>query len=204
MQVADPDHIISGNERVVRPRLADARFFFNQDRKERLESRVPRLGKVVYHNKLGTQLERVERVQLLAGNIARALRRRSALAERAAWLSKADLLTDMVGEFPELQGIMGRYYALHDGEPAAVADAIEAHYQPRFAGDTCPTGSLLRGRAGRQARHAGRHLRHRPAADRRQGSVRAAAPGAGRAAHPDRTRPAAVAARADQRCVCGI
>lgn len=138
MQVADPVHIISGNQRVIRPRLDDARFFYDQDRKERLETRVPRLGKVVYHNKLGSQLERVERVQLLAGKIARLLGADAAQAERAAWLAKADLVTGMVGEFPELQGSMGRYYALHDGEPAAVADAIAEHYQPRFAGDRLP------------------------------------------------------------------
>jgi glycyl-tRNA synthetase beta chain len=142
MQVADPINIISGNQRVVRPRLEDARFFYNQDRKERLETRVPRLGKVVYHNKLGSQLERIERVQLLAGKIARALDTDAAAAERAAWLAKADLVTGMVGEFPELQGIMGRYYALHDGEPAAVADAIAAHYQPRFAGDRLPDSRM--------------------------------------------------------------
>ena len=138
MQVADPAHIISGNQRVIRPRLEDARFFYNQDRKERLETRVPRLGKVVYHNRLGTQLQRVERVQLLAGKIARLLNADAAQAERAAWLAKADLTTGMVGEFPELQGIMGRYYALHDGEPAAVADAIAEHYLPRYAGDKLP------------------------------------------------------------------
>jgi glycyl-tRNA synthetase beta chain len=138
MQVADPVNIVSGNQRVVRPRLEDARFFYNQDRRERLETRVPRLGKVVYHNKLGTQLERVARVQLLAGKIARLLNVDAAQAERAAWLAKADLVTGMVGEFPELQGVMGRYYAQHDGEPAAVADAIAEHYQPRFAGDRLP------------------------------------------------------------------
>ena len=138
MQVADPVHIISGNQRVVRPRLEDARFFYNQDRRERLETRVPRLEKVVYHNKLGTQLQRVERVQLLAGKIARLLNTDAAQAERAAWLAKADLVTGMVGDFPELQGIMGRYYALHDGEPAAVANAIAEHYSPRYAGDKLP------------------------------------------------------------------
>ncbi len=138
MRVDDPHHIIRGNERVVRPRLEDARFFYDQDRKTRLEDRVPQLARVVYHNKLGTQLERVERIQLLAGEIARALGADAALAERAAWLAKGDLYTGMVGEFPELQGIMGRYYALHDGEPQAVADAIEAHYRPRFAGDRLP------------------------------------------------------------------
>src|SRR3989454_3227366 len=138
MKLADPRPIVGGNERVVRPRLEDARFFYNQDRKVRLEHRVPQLARVVYHNQLGTQLERVERIQLLAGSIARALKADAVLAERAAWLSKADLLTGMVGEFPELQGFMGRYYALHDGEPREVADAIEAHYRPRFAGDRLP------------------------------------------------------------------
>jgi glycyl-tRNA synthetase beta chain len=138
MKIADPRHIVGGNERVVRPRLEDARFFYNQDRKTRLEERVPLLAKVVHHNKLGSQLDRVQRIQLLAGKIARALKADAAAAERAAWLSKADLLTGMVGEFPELQGVMGRYYALHDGEPRPVADAIEAHYRPRFAGDQLP------------------------------------------------------------------
>jgi glycyl-tRNA synthetase beta chain len=138
METKDPKHIVGGNERVVRPRLEDARFFYNQDRKSRLESRVPALGKVVYHGKLGSQLERVERVQMLAGEIARKLKADPVLTERAAWLAKADLLTGMVGEFPELQGVMGRYYALHDGEPREVADAIEQHYRPRFAGDELP------------------------------------------------------------------
>ncbi len=142
MRVDDAQHIIGGNERVVRPRLEDARFFYDQDRKTRLEARVPQLAKVVYHNKLGSQLERVERIQLLAGTIARALGADAALAERAAWLAKADLLTGMVGEFPELQGVMGRYYALANAEPREVADAIEAHYRPRFAGDALPEGPI--------------------------------------------------------------
>ena len=142
MKVADARHIIGGNERVVRPRLEDARFFYNQDRKLRLEARVPELAKVVYHNKLGSQLDRVMRIQVLCGQVARILKADAAAAERAAWLSKADLLTGMVGEFPELQGVMGRYYALHDGEPRAVADAIEAHYRPRFAGDRLPEGPI--------------------------------------------------------------
>ena len=142
MKVADPHHIIGGNQRVVRPRLEDARFFYNQDRKQRLEERIPLLAKVVYHNKLGSQFDRVQRVKLLAGKIARVLGADALQAERAAELAKADLLTGMVGEFPELQGIMGRYYALHDKEPAAVADAIEAHYRPRFAGDKLPQGPI--------------------------------------------------------------
>src|SRR5512135_1402306 len=142
MQVSDPHHIIEGNQRVVRPRLADARFFFNQDRKQKLESRVEKLGNVVYHNKLGTQLQRVERITTLTGTIARLLEADKANAELAARLCKADLLTDMVGEFPELQGIIGRYYAFHDGEDLEVANAIEAHYHPRFAGDSLPLGKV--------------------------------------------------------------
>ena len=142
MRVDDPRYIVDGNQRVVRPRLEDARFFYTQDRKTRLEARVPQLAKVVYHSKLGSQLERVERIQLLAGRIARALGTDTALAERAAWLCKADLITGMVGEFPELQGVMGSYYARHDGEPGEVADAIEAHYLPRFAGDRVPQASI--------------------------------------------------------------
>ncbi len=138
---ADASLVVGGNERVVRPRLADAKFFFDQDRRKTLESRVEKLGSVVYHNKLGTQLQRTERVATLAGTIARLLDADKADAELAARLAKADLLTDMVGEFPELQGIMGRYYALHDGEDKVVADAIEAHYHPRFAGDTLPQGA---------------------------------------------------------------
>ncbi|HLP98430.1 MAG TPA: glycine--tRNA ligase subunit beta [Sideroxyarcus sp.] len=142
MQVSDPHHIIEGNQRVVRPRLSDARFFFNQDRKQKLESRVEKLGNVVYHNKLGSQLQRVERITTLAGTIARLLEADKAKAELAARLCKADLLTDMVGEFPELQGIIGRYYAFHDGEELEVANAIEAHYHPRFAGDSLPLGNV--------------------------------------------------------------
>ncbi len=138
----DPSAVIGGNERVVRPRLADAKFFFDQDRKKTLGSRVEKLGNVVYHNKLGTQLERIQRVRKLAGEIARHLNSNVEKTERAAWLSKADLLTDMVGEFPELQGIMGQYYALHDGEAPEVAHAIEAHYHPRFAGDSLPQNNI--------------------------------------------------------------
>ncbi|MGC2165314.1 MAG: glycine--tRNA ligase subunit beta [Gallionella sp.] len=138
----DPGQVIRGNERVVRPRLADAKFFFDQDRKKKLATRIEKLGGVVYHNRLGSQLQRVERIAVLAGTIARLLGADKADAEVAARLSKADLLTDMVGEFPELQGIMGRYYALHDGEKQEVADAIEAHYHPRFAGDSLPQGNI--------------------------------------------------------------
>ena len=139
-----PAAIIGGNERVVRPRLSDAKFFFEQDKKKTLESRLPLLKNVVYHNKLGTQAERSERVTALAGAIAAklgaaGLQADVALVERAARLSKADLLTDMVGEFPELQGIMGTYYARNDGEPEEVALTASEHYQPRFAGDALPS-----------------------------------------------------------------
>jgi glycyl-tRNA synthetase beta chain len=141
LETADPRHIIQGNERVVRPRLSDAKFFFEQDKKKKLADRLPGLANVVYHNKLGTQAQRTERVKALAGKIAKALGNDAALAERAALLAKTDLLTDMVGEFPELQGIMGTYYARHDGEPAEVAQAISEHYQPRFAGDALPASN---------------------------------------------------------------
>ena len=136
----DASAVVGGNERVVRPRLADAKFFFDQDRKKSLASRVESLGKVVYHNKLGTQGERVERVMRIARGMAEKLGGTALIAHavQAAQLAKADLVTDMVGEFPELQGTMGRYYALHDGLSAEVADAIEDHYKPRFAGDELP------------------------------------------------------------------
>ena len=138
----DASAVIGGNERVVRPRLADAKFFFDQDRKKTLESRVPALARVVYHNKLGTQGERVERVRAIARAIGQQLGG-DALAQatdQAARLAKADLLTDMVGEFPELQGVMGGYYARHDGWSEDIACAIEDHYKPRFAGDELPRG----------------------------------------------------------------
>ena len=137
---ADASAVIGGNERVVRPRLADAKFFFDQDRKKTLESRVEGLSKVVYHNKLGTQGERMARVCAIARAIGQHLGGDllAKQAEQAARLAKTDLLTDMVGEFPELQGIMGGYYARHDGLPAEIADAIEDHYKPRFAGDELP------------------------------------------------------------------
>jgi len=142
---ADASRVIEGNERVVRPRLADAKFFFDQDRKKTLESRVPGLDKVVYHGKLGTQGERVQRVRAIARAIAEQAfpnETFAADADRAALLAKADLLTDMVGEFPELQGVMGGYYARHDGERTAVSEAVEDHYKPRFAGDSLPRGPV--------------------------------------------------------------
>jgi glycyl-tRNA synthetase beta chain len=139
LETDDPSAIVGGNERVVRPRLSDAKFFFEQDKKKSLESRLPLLANVVYHNKLGTQAERTQRVTRLAGAIARRIGVDVLLAERGAQLAKADLLTDMVGEFPELQGIMGTYYARNDGEHEEVALAASEHYQPRFSGDALPS-----------------------------------------------------------------
>lgn len=141
---ADASAVIGGNERVVRPRLADAKFFFDQDRKKTLESRIASLDKVVYHNKLGSQGERNRRVVKLASAIAQQLGDANLVtkAEKAARLSKADLITDMVGEFPELQGIMGRYYAQHENLDDEVAYAIEDHYKPRFSGDELPRNQV--------------------------------------------------------------
>jgi glycyl-tRNA synthetase beta chain len=143
----DASAVIGGNERVVRPRLADAKFFFDQDRKKTLASRVDGLAKVVYHNKLGTQGERTDRVRAIAKGVAALLPQAKDAAfvqavETAAQLAKTDLLTDMVGEFPELQGIMGGYYARHDGLGEDVAQAIEDHYKPRFAGDELPRNTF--------------------------------------------------------------
>jgi glycyl-tRNA synthetase beta chain len=139
---ADASAVIGGNERVVRPRLADAKFFFDQDRKITLVERIGKLERVVYHNRLGSQGDRARRVAQIARTIAGQLGLDADQAGHAAILCKADLLTDMVGEFPELQGTMGRYYALHDGLPVEIADAIEDHYKPRFAGDTLPRGPV--------------------------------------------------------------
>ncbi|MFL9897648.1 glycine--tRNA ligase subunit beta [Paraburkholderia fungorum] len=163
IETRTPGDIVEGNERVVRPRLADAKFFFEQDKKKPLADRVPLLANVVYHNKLGSALQRVERLEALAGAIASLIEAGQqghqaageihalfagdvALAKRAARLAKADLITDMVGEFPELQGTMGTYYARHDGEPEEVALACSEHYQPRFSGDALPataTGTIV-------------------------------------------------------------
>ncbi len=142
VETRNPAAIIAGNERVLRARLADAKFFFDQDRRHRLTSRVDKLAHIVHHNKLGTEegtlAARVERLRMLASKIAPMLGADNRLADRAALLAKADLVTDMVGEFPELQGLMGRYYAEYDGEAPEVASAIEQHYWPKFAGDVLP------------------------------------------------------------------
>ncbi|MBY0578994.1 MAG: glycine--tRNA ligase subunit beta [Burkholderiales bacterium] len=140
----DASLVIQGNERVVRPRLADAKFFYDQDRKKPLDSRITGLSRVVYHNRLGSLGDRIERVQAIARIIGHRLggEELALQADQAALLSKADLLTDMVGEFPELQGIMGRYYAQHDGLSDEIAHAIEDHYKPRFAGDELPRNTV--------------------------------------------------------------
>ena len=142
LQTEDPSHIIQGNERVLRARLSDAEFFYKQDQKATLESRLPKLASVVYHNKIGSQAERVERLQTIAAYIAGCLNADKAVAERAARLAKADLVTEMVGEFPELQGTMGKYYAQLDGETPEIAAAVEQHYRPRFAGDALPESTI--------------------------------------------------------------
>ncbi|HMH16807.1 MAG TPA: glycine--tRNA ligase subunit beta [Burkholderiales bacterium] len=142
MELKEPKNIVEGNQRVVRPRLADARFFFETDKKTKLADRVPQLANRVHHNKLGSELIRVERVRKLAAAIADLIGADPKLTDRAALLAKADLVTSMVGEFPDLQGTMGRYYALADDEDARVADAIEQHYRPRFAGDALPENDI--------------------------------------------------------------
>jgi glycyl-tRNA synthetase beta chain len=142
LETRDPSAIIAGNERVLRARLADAKFFFDQDRRHRLDRRVDKLSSIVYHNKLGTQSARMDRVRAIAGTIAPLLGADPAHVDRAARLAKADLVTDMVGEFPELQGLMGRYYAAHDGEAPAVAAAIEQHYWPKGAGAALPDDAV--------------------------------------------------------------
>jgi glycyl-tRNA synthetase beta chain len=146
MDIPDPRHIIDGNERVIRPRLSDAQFFFEQDKKQTLDSRVTKLDSVVYHAKLGSQAARMGRVKNIAVALASALGSSNPFALRAAQLAKCDLLTDMVGEFPELQGIMGRYYAIADNENPEVAQAIAEQYLPKFSGDALPqtkTGTAL-------------------------------------------------------------
>jgi glycyl-tRNA synthetase beta chain len=142
----DPIVVSSGNERVLRARLSDAKFFFDQDRKKTLASRIPDLSSVIYHNKIGHQGQRVDRLAALAKRWAPLFSADPAHAERAAQLAKTDLLTDMVGEFPELQGVIGTYYARHDQEAEEVALAIEGHYHPRFSGDALApnaTGNVL-------------------------------------------------------------
>lgn len=140
------DTVREGNERVIVPRLSDAEFFWNQDRRKTLDSRVTDLASVTYQKTLGSLLDKTRRLQKLAVTIAEDLEKDSASAQRAAWLAKADLLTEMVGEFPTLQGVMGRYYSLAEGEPEDVARAIEEHYQPRVSGGPLPvteSGQIL-------------------------------------------------------------
>jgi glycyl-tRNA synthetase beta chain len=134
--------IIAGNERVLRARLSDAKFFWDQDRKRTLESRVDDLKSIVFHAKLGTQYQRITRIEAIAGEIAATIGADVAKAKRAALLCKADLTTGVVGEFPELQGVMGRYYALHDGEDGEVADAVRDHYRPVGRSDVVPANKV--------------------------------------------------------------
>ncbi len=181
--------IIAGNERVLRARFADARHFWDLDRRTRLEARVPLLDQITFHAKLGSQGERVVRIARLAATIAPLVGAGEALAERAAHLAKADLVTGMVGEFPELQGVMGRYYALHDGEPPEVADAIRDHYAPRGPGEGAPASPVSIAVAlGRQARPARRVLRDWREADRLGRPLRAAPGGPRRHPHHSRER----------------
>jgi len=142
LESKDPSAVVHGNERVLRARLSDAKFFFDQDRKRRLEDRLDALAQVVYHNKIGSQAERIARLEQLARSIAPLVQADPQSAARAATLAKADLVSDMVGEFPELQGLVGRTLALHQGEPQEIAWAIEDHYRPRFAGDTLPASPV--------------------------------------------------------------
>jgi glycyl-tRNA synthetase beta chain len=135
-------NVVAGNERVLRARLSDAKFFWDQDRKVKLESRVPALKDIVFHAKLGTQLERVERIEALAGEIAKLIGADEKKARRAARLCKADLVSGTVGEFPEVQGVMGRYFALNDKEDPEVADAVRDHYKPQGQGDDLPSGPV--------------------------------------------------------------
>ena len=185
----DPDKVREGNERVVRPRLSDAAFFWEQDLKISLDAQAARLSGMVFQTRLGSYADKTQRVRALAQMIGERIGAGSYVA-RAADLAKADLMTAMVGEFPELQGIMGRYYAEAQGEPQELALALEEHYRPRFAGDALPatkTGQALG--SSRQDRYVGGHFRHRAAADGRQGSLRPAARRLGVAAHRAR-RPA--------------
>jgi len=138
IESSDPAQVIAGNERVVRPRLSDAAFFWASDRKQRLDSRCDALKRVTFQTQLGSLHDKSERVRTLAKSIAGSIGGDAGLADRAAELSKCDLLTSMVGEFPELQGLMGRYYAKLDGEAAEVAEALREQYLPRFAGDELP------------------------------------------------------------------
>jgi glycyl-tRNA synthetase beta chain len=144
LESRDPDQVRQGNERVILPRLSDAAFFWDQDRKAPLATRVEHLATVVFQQGLGSLLDRSRRVAKLGGDIAGALGDDPTIVERAALLAKADLLTAMVGEFPELQGRMGFHYATRDGEPAAVATAIEEQYLPRHAGDRLPASAAGR------------------------------------------------------------
>jgi glycyl-tRNA synthetase beta chain len=138
LESSDPAQVVAGNERVVRPRLSDAAFFYTTDRQQRLDARLDGLRRVTFQTQLGSLYDKTERVRALAQSIAKAIGGDTRLADRAAELAKCDLITSMVGEFPELQGLMGRYYALNDGEHTEVGEALREQYLPRFAGDELP------------------------------------------------------------------
>ena len=189
IESADPSQVIAGNERVVRPRLTDAAFFWSSDRKHRLDSHCEALKRVTFQTQLGSLHDKAERVRALARSIAAAIGGDAALADRAARVSKCDLLTAMVGEFPELQGLMGRYYAQHDGEPAEVCEALAGAVPATVRGRYAARHAHRHGRRDRgQARHHRRHLRDRPEADRHARSVRPAPRGTRPAAHRRRAQ----------------
>ncbi|KUJ74509.1 glycine--tRNA ligase subunit beta [Thiomicrospira sp. XS5] len=142
IESSNPESVKKGNERVIRPRLSDAKFFWDQDRKQPLDDFLPRLKTVVFQQKLGTLYDKVERLETLAVKIGKPLGEEAQILERAARLSKCDLMSEMVGEFPDLQGVMGRYYAQAQNENAQVAEAIDGQYQPRFAGDDLPASAV--------------------------------------------------------------
>lgn len=179
----DPSQIISGNEKVVRPRLADAEFFFNTDRKKRLEDNLPRLQTVLFQQQLGTLRDKTDRIAELSGWIAREIGADVNHATRAGLLSKCDLMTNMVFEFTDTRGVMGMHYARHDGEAEDVAVALNEQYQPRFAGDDLPSIRLPAPWRLPIRWTPGGYLRYRPASKRRQRPVCAASCCAGRAAH---------------------
>ncbi len=196
----DPDQVRAGNERVVRPRLSDAAFFWEQDRRRALGERLADLKSVVFQDQLGTLYDKTLRLERLAQAIAPAAQADPAMARRAARLAKCDLLSSMVGEFPELQGIMGRYYAAHDGEPVEVAQAIDRAVSAALRRRP-PALQRLRSGSGarRPPRYPGGHFRHRPAPERRQGSLWSAPRGAGGVAHRHRGTPGAEPGRCHRR-----
>lgn len=200
----DPDAVRTGNERVIRPRLSDAMFFWDQDRRRALADRLPALRQVVFQHGLGSVYDKCARLAELSRGIAQEAGAGAAWAERAAWLSKCDLISDMVGEFPELQGVMGRYYARHEGEPAEIAEAIAEHYQPRRGRCAAADGDRSGAGRRRQARYGGGHLQSGSGAHRGSRSLRPAPRGAGAGAHHHRRRFESGSAVPDRGVVRGL